>query len=841
VTFRTAAVTALGILIPVLAWAAPAAAGATSAVPASQGEPVNAVILADESGSMLKFPNEITGEQQAAIGIIRAAWWQDSRIAVLGFGSTPPVRGVSSSLAVDKLCGLTELNSPADLASLTRCAGEIAPRPAPKNNTDLAAALKVAQSVLSAPDPLHRLPLVFILTDGMLDVGADSPYAAFPSTDAQGNAAAQQLITGTILPSLKSAGIEVWPVGFGQADQGELSQFASGAAQVNPYCPNDPDAAPKLTAVSPGVTGAAETQAIQQALLGAFAATSCGTINRGTWITLPPGGSKNVPVTIDPLTTLGSIVVNKGNPQVAVTYTDPNGGHVSDNSPDPQSTGFLNGAPYALTTGGTQSSQEALRLDDPVPGQWNVTFTNPTAVPEIVGVSVVWQGQAYPDIEFSPQVADSGQPLKILIRPAYSARPIPASELAKLTVSFTVQWTQGGITQQGFARLDPVTGDFVGTVRVPGGKGVATVSATVQEPGVQGTAVAHVSYQPGGGMSVDLNIPRGIRVSPGGSLTEPATVNNVGLPPTSIEFLLGGLGSLVVASIAPTHPVAIGSGRSTVMVTIRFGMQTRGEVLGTVQYEVTGSGVLNTAAFLDVNVEPPPTTPWWVWALIAIGAAGLAGLLLWWWRRRRKDRINVGNVGFALKRPGGPPTVPYVRWSGGYTQVRWFSVDKTGAAQTLTLTETTSSGAGMLELRRDPADRQLTLAVHATPPTPPTTPTRQETPTARRAAAGPAAAGRPRSAPQGTSVPEATPAPHATLASEPMKPPVGKWFEPPAGADLDGCQLMLVELLPENHDEAPSQPARATDQGRSDGKLRRQPSKPLVLNRRDTNGQQEGT
>jgi hypothetical protein len=810
-TFRTIAAATLGILVSVPAWAGsmPASAGTTPAASFGQAKPVNVVILADESGSMGYFPNELTGEQQAAIDIIEAAWSPDSRVAVYGFGSAPPVRGVSASLAVTQLCPLTELNSRSDIQSLARCADEIAVRTKPgEDNTDFAAALKEAEGVLSPPDP-SRVSLVFMLTDGMLDVAADSPYAPYPSTATQGYNAAQQLITGTILPSLKNAGIEVWPVGFGQADKGELSLFAGGGAQVNPDCPADTGATPRLTAVPSTVSGAAETQDIQQDLLTAFAAATCGTTGPPSWQVLGPGQSVTKDVAIDPLTTFGSIVVNKGSPQIQVTYTDPDGGQVPDSTP---SSGFLHGAAYSMTGGGPQLSQEALLLDNPVPGTWQVRFYNPLKVPQTVGVSLVWQGQVTPAVAFSPQVGVSGQLMRIEVTPAMNARPIPASELARLTVSIGVQWIPDGAVVQVPATLDQATGEFTGTVRVPGGQGHATVTATVAEPGVQGTVPAEVSYDPTGGMNVALSFPRG-RVSPGGSLTETATVDNVGQPATSLEFLLAGLGGGAVASITPDHPVAIGSGRTTVPVTIRFGTRT-GEVAGTVQYEATGSGVPVTAAFLDVNVEPQPATPWWVWALTGIGAAALAVLLWWWLRRRRRDRRDVQHVGIGLNRPGGPAEVPLVQWPGGYTEVRWFGVSRTGATGTPQLRETTESGAGLLELRRDPSDRQLTLTVHVA-----------------RSPSRPA------------------PGPPSGPAPEPVKLPTGRWFEPPAGAGLDGCKLMLEER-PRKRDEAHpprgSVPAPAGGNASDGGKLQRRQAETIRVGKKpagqqkDANGQQEG-
>ena len=782
--FRTAAAVSLGAILTFLAWtgSASASAGASSATPFSDAKPVNVVILADESGSMLDYPSEITGEQQAAIEIVQAAWSPQSQIAVYGFGTAPPTRGVSPSQAIDKVCGLTELNTTGNLNTLTRCANLIAPRrQAGEDNTDFAAALTEAQNVLSAPDPLHRVPLVFILTDGMLDVGADSPYAPWPSSDQAGNVAAQQKLTGIILPEMKNLGIQIWPVGFGRADQGELSGFARGGAQVNPNCPGGTGGAPQLTSVPPSVTGTAEAEQIQQDLLGAFAAASCGTINPGAWKTLPPGGSISVPVTVDPLTTLGSIVVNKGDPRVEVSYTDPDGGKVSDNTTNAQPSGVLNGAAYVLTTGGTQSPQEALRLDGPVPGQWEVTFTNPSAVAQTVGVSVVWQGQVFPDVNFSPQVGDSGHPLQIQVKPAIHSAPIPASELSKLTVDLTVRWTPSGAPQQVSATLDPATGEFVGTVPVPSGqKGLAMVTATVLERGVQGTAVAEVSYQPGGGMNVGLNIPRGIRVSPGGTLSETAIVDNVGQPPTRIEFSLADLGDGLDAWIAqPSGAVTIGSGRVPVPVTIHFAPQTRrGEALGTVQWKVTGADVQNMAAYLDVNVEPPPTPwyeQWWPWTLLAVLLAGLGGLL--YFRRRReqnkerhrKKQIRLANsdvqaAGLALVRAEKPDEAPFVRWTGGYIQKRWFDVRRVDGIPVLS--ETTKSGSGLIQLSRDPDNGTFIMAAAA------------------------------------ATVPEPAVPPAATgpgLEPEPAPPPMKRVerrdqpFDPPEGTGLDDCLLVLTQ------------------------------------------------
>jgi len=121
--------------------------------------------------------------------------------------------------------------------------------------------------VLGAPQAVNRLPLVFILTDGQLDVGQNSPYSGWPSSDAAGNAAAQKLITDPstgILHELRDIGAGIWPVGFGQADKGELSLFAGGGAQND--CPAGSGATPEAAIVPPSVTGSAENREVEDFL-----------------------------------------------------------------------------------------------------------------------------------------------------------------------------------------------------------------------------------------------------------------------------------------------------------------------------------------------------------------------------------------------------------------------------------------------------------------------------------------------------------------------------------------------------------------------------------------------
>lgn len=759
--------------------------GRLAAGPFSGATPVRVVILADESGSITDVSGAVQGERQAASLIVQGEWSAKSQIAVYGFGSAPSKHNIRARAALDPYCGLTELSGEAARAALTRCAGEITPRTAAQgDNTDFAAALGAARDLLATPDPLHRVPIVFLLTDGILDVGQNSPYGGQGTSDAMGNRNAAQLLATRILPALSSLGAQIWPIGFGDANRNQLNKYAGAGAHGNPECPSDSGGTniggtPKVTIVPPG-DAATETRLIEQALLGAFATARCGALQRTPAVTLQPGSSVTVPVSINSLATFGSIFVTKGDPRVEVTYADPDGHTVSDNTTAQHPSGVLDGADYALTSGGTSGvpndAVESLRLDNPVTGTWRVTLTNPPGVGrQQVSVSVVWQGRIQADLILSPQVADPGQPLRIGVQPVVRSAPLPDGTLAGLRVDVTVGWGPAG-TQHRVPTTLNGQGEFVGTILVPRGlTGTALIRAFVRGHGVQGTTARKVPVVPGGSLEVGLAIPRGIRVAPGGTVSATARVSNEGLPANRITFALNGLNNGVNAWIAsPTRPVPVGSGRRDIAITIRFGRQTRlGPALGTIEWAearpgsnpAAGSAALHPAGYLDVVVEPPPgplIDRWWVRALIALALALAITLLvilpLMRRRARGRRRRNLQYVDIALIRPGRGddhdhyvPPLP----ADGFTGVRWFENNaKSGTGPVLG--EVTEPQAGALELRRYPADSTLLLTV---------------------VGAGQNA--------------------DATDSAEPIEAPVGRPFDPPSGAPwLDRCRLIIRERPP---------------------------------------------
>ena len=377
------------------------------------------------------------------------------------------------------------------------------------------------------------------------------------------------------------------------------------------------------------------------------------------WASLPAGGSVTRTFTISQLATLGSLVVDKGDPRVTVTYADRFGNFVSDKGLVGQASGSKDGATYVLT-GQSQSPLETLRLDSPPPGQWTVTFTSPPGVgAQRVGLSVVWQGQV--QLEFINQkIGDPGHPYQLAVQPVVRSAPVPVSALSGFTAGFAVSWPDGQQAQVK-AHLN-ASGDFTTSVPVPpGANGAAHVTATAAAPGVQGQGVTAFNVTPGGGLTVNLKVPPGITVAPGGTVTVHGTIDTNGAPATSIVFSLGGLSDGVQAALAaPRGMVQVGSGIQPVTVVIHFFNGTRlGPALGTIRWAPTGPGAAASPDWLavdslDVLVAYPPkplTAEWWFWVAIAAVLGGTGGVTFRLHQNKKQEELIRGRAKVTSKPP----------------------------------------------------------------------------------------------------------------------------------------------------------------------------------------------
>ena len=644
------------LALPAVARAdARATQGSAAAAAADAAQAVDVVILADESGSMQQFPNETQGEQQAATQIVQEEWSTQSQVAIYGFGSAPP--GAPTQAAIDQYCGPTQLTD-AGRARLAQCAAEIKPRTQAQGyNTDFAAALVQAKTVLGAAPP-GSLPLVFILTDGKLDVGPDvgtplracPPRSPMPSGTRRRRRTSRTPRPASWVSSRRSA---------------RRSGRSASAARTRASCRYSPAAArkagappalgsiPSAAIVPPGDTGTQETEAIQSKVLGAFANARCAVLDQVSWFPLPAGVSVTKTVTISELATFASLIVDKGDPRVVVSYTDPASNKVSDNTGNGQPSGsFPDGTSYALGGGG-QSPLESLRLTDPDPGNVDGDVHRPARRPGAdgrPGGAVAGRGAAgvrQPAGRRSRSSLPAGGPAHgpLQARPGQRARRTRRR-------SFAVTWP-GGTAVTVPARLDVASGDFTAQPLIPAGagRGSAHVTVTAASPGVQGQAAASFPVRPGGGLTVTLDLPRGKRVAPGASVTANATIDTNGAPATSIVFSLGGLSDGVDATIArPSGAIQVSSGRQTIPVTISFGKPNRlGPALGTIRWAPAGQGTpapSDWLAFdsLDVDIEYPAPPfyeqPGWLAALAAVLLAVVVFFLGRWWIHRDDSYLN---------------------------------------------------------------------------------------------------------------------------------------------------------------------------------------------------------
>jgi TIR domain/von Willebrand factor type A domain len=235
---------------------AASAAEQTEPDPEQEVQPIRVVVLVDESGSLSK--TDVQHERAAASIIATTELSPSSQVAIVGFGS----RGGTGASPVDVVCPLTELASEAERAKLNRCVKNIHSRTeAEGNSTDFVAALDQAHAIMAESDDQNRLKIVFLLTDGKLDVVGDPAYGPYEATR---NANAQNELHGRVLPDLREAGVQIWPLGFGDVDASALQAMAASGARSR--------------CGTPRATILPNSAILVEGLAGAFATARCALV-----------------------------------------------------------------------------------------------------------------------------------------------------------------------------------------------------------------------------------------------------------------------------------------------------------------------------------------------------------------------------------------------------------------------------------------------------------------------------------------------------------------------------------------------------------------------------------
>lgn len=601
--------------------------------------PVDIVIAVDESQSISQ---QDLGLEETAAGLItQGEFAPESKIGVLGFGGPNDHYNAQTNRQnpVDPVCPMTEVNTFAGVQSLSKCIAKLHSRtPQEGNRTDFIDAIQDGVRDLTGTGDTGRPLLLFLLTDGLLDL-VGSPNFPGPSNTVINDKANQYLLT-TTLPRARAAGVQIWPLGFGpDVDATELQKMAAGGAQGR--CNAAADVVPRATTV-------ASAADIEQALLQIFAGTRCLRYSQYKSTPVGAGTQTDVSVTVPPMVTVGLIEVTRHFRQISVAFSGP------DNQPVSASEGSRTGQTFSLE--GTSGPVESLWIGNPRPGHWQVRVTAGAGVPagSFVTVSVLWQKVLHADIVTDPTNPVPGQTMTATVKLQFGRTALSAAERAGIQVNVKV--TGPGLTEPVLVPVNdkgippaPAAGDGVynGTFTVPrSASGTLTAEGIVSAQGVVGDTDSVRITVSLSALTVTgrMALPAGT-VPEGGQVTGTLDLRN--LTGQSHQIRLVPVDTPPGVTITPpTISLPAASGTTSYHFTVQFARSVSlGAVTGHLNAVDTATGSLYAqAAIASTVIAPQPGIrhPWWYWTLI-VGALGLiacALILLAWvlWLSGRGSR-----------------------------------------------------------------------------------------------------------------------------------------------------------------------------------------------------------
>ncbi|WP_149183741.1 VWA domain-containing protein, partial [Streptomyces sp. TRM49041] len=607
----------------------PAAAVNVPAAPAEGADPIDFAIVVDQSESLSDA--DLAREVDAAALLAQGEISERSRAAVIGFGSSEK----PGQSPVREVCPLTVADA-AGRQRLSDCVQQLSRRDPARTGpgTDFPAAIRQAVGRLTEKSDAATPKVVFLLTDGRLDVG-DSPEYGPDAASRQANGAKR--LTEE-LARARRENVQIWPLGFGSGiDRAALTAMAEGGHRGG--CADLPSATPRMRVV-------ADSAGIDKALQETFAAARCASVTYGGEGTPP----NDLYVTIPPIATDGSITVSKRDPKVTVTYYDPLKRKVPTQ-------GEFDGSTFELS--GQDGPVEALRVKNPLPGRWRAHIEAPEGHRDHhVAVRAIWQGRLRSAVTLDPASPRPGEKAVVEVR-MQTRRGVVITDPAQLAgIKVTARLTGDGFTPVDVALADDgrapdrTASDvrFTGTVTVPAGatgalrlttrmaaRGVTSDQRPLHARTTQGTPAVTA------GLAVDR-----ATVHPGDTVGGTLSVTNNDSAPHTLRLALADQADGTELRVSPATVTVQPGRRQNVPFTLTLGPGTPlGEVGGKVTVVDTGDGgrVLD-GAFLDVRVDPPPT--WWDqwWAAVLGGAAAALALgafvaLRLAARARRRDLAGV--------------------------------------------------------------------------------------------------------------------------------------------------------------------------------------------------------
>lgn len=625
----TLAALSLVALLPVLTGVRVTAQEQPPTLPALQ-----VVVLVDESGSIAQ--EDLVREKEAARTIAFSVLAPGSIVSVAGFGSADE----EGQSAVDVVCPPTKLDSAQQRDQLATCIGGLRKRADGEGaGTDHAAALQQALSYVKGGGPEKKI--VFLLTDGKLDVSGSGQYGEPSRRNTVGAASAQEA-----LAELDKAGAQVWPLGFGAVDVEALRGFARGKS-CTPSAPNPREK----------VVPSAELLA---AVFEAFSAASCVVIPPPKRGDVPKGGSLELTVDIPAVASDASIVVYKRDPRVQVEYRAPNA-----SEPAPRAGGSK------FEFAGQTTETESVLITDPEPGKWTIRLSSAEVAAPDVAATVMYQAAVKAVLSASPPQPAAGETVEVSMQVWARGKAIADATLLRGLTFVTTLTGSSGFAAQQVTLTDPDgDGTFSGPLKVPdGATGDLTYTGQVTGIGVGGDTRVFPTKVRKGTAAVQAQIlfdSNRSTVTPGGTVSGTVSVTNNSGQAARLRLRLDDLSPGTELTVEPAS-VQAGTGTSTAEFTLRFGQNSAlggsGGMLRLVD-EADQSVVIAERLF-STEVAPEPGVLekfWWLWLPLALLLLGVLVWLFLKWRSRddakrvRGLTAELWQGGFAKE--GLPPRDP---------------------------------------------------------------------------------------------------------------------------------------------------------------------------------------
>ncbi|MGH3936034.1 MAG: vWA domain-containing protein [Pseudonocardiaceae bacterium] len=596
---------------------------------------VQIVLLVDESGSL--SADGVAREKEAARTIALGAVAPDTTVSVVGFGSSDGSAGQTAAIT---RCPPTRVDSAQSRDTLAHCIDGVHARtPSEGSHTDHVAALRQALGFLS--DGTQPAKIVFLLTDGNLDVKDSPAYGRDLGPEARDQAAWDQ-IPG-VLDELRNVGAQVWPLGFGsEVSLEKLKAFEAGV-------PCTPAAAKPEARVIENLT---TLTALTSAIIDAYKSAGC--VGGGAIDTkrLPKAGVVDLTVDIPAIASDSAILVYKRNPGIQVEYIDPNNKTASGTESGDSTFEFA----------GQGTETESLHIVDPVPGRWTVRLKSTSDIPQHeVAATVLFQGAVNAVLTVTPPQPAAGQEVEVAMQVRTRRSAITdAGLLSGLSFQLALTGSSGTTGQDASLIDDDRDGTFTARLRVPeNATGSLTFTGTVTGIGIGGdTRVLSTTVR---ARPPDLQGQLRLTgtdstVSPGGSVAGEVSIDNKSGRARTLRLQLVDPGPGTVARVSPPVIEVPASGAVKMPFSVEFGTGTliggNQALLQAVDDSDTSLVVAQQLIARDV-VAPPTFFMRFLWLWIVLVSLAMLGLLVVLTRLQAARRSRtVAGLRLELRRGG---------------------------------------------------------------------------------------------------------------------------------------------------------------------------------------------